>query len=1082
MSLRRGLLVLVGACAFASLAGCPSCAPQTVGEGVARLTVRNVGAMVTLVSANTDCGFGATSVLGSPTISGAVGSEGTVTWSVTDCTIDLGDESAISESCTGATTTGSGTVTISATKTVAGILTGNAENPVVPGGPDAATVTISEASFENFRVVSSASDNVLTMVAGSISAVAKPRLAVAASTGACAVATPNVTFSDVVYGPSTVYVDTPDNKFEATVATSAIVAQNGKNGDDENSISGTMTVFDADVPVDGDGLLDPDYVAADFAASYACADDLAVPESFACVDLTPRLADGAARLSIKLLGTVGSLLDADTTCGFSSESVQGAAVLAGTPGGTGTITFTSTACTLAFPSMTMLDADCAGTQTMVQGSVTVTATKVIAGRFTTNPQNPIVPIVDQPATITLSIVADDFMVASTANENALLARSGTLAGVVKPQVYVGADTGACSVSTPNAGFEGVAWTSADLLVTSASGSFAVPVSTSSLTAANGTSTSGTNALDGSITIDGTAYDVPGDGAGLDPEYDQAAFEDSWQCDDELADPLSHNCAAALGGQLGAGAASLTMRTLGTVTKLVDANTSCGFSSAAVGGTPTFAGGDLGDDDVTATFSLATGGCTITLPANTVVATDCNGVTTTVGGTVVVTGTKQVTGFRTGDPLQPIVPTSFLPAEFDLSLTFTDFSVVVSASTKSMVVHSGTLAGTVQPRTGLDSTTGACSIATPNTAFSDVSWTSGAVTVTSDGSVFDVAISGSDLAAQNGSDGATTNTLTGAITAEGVPLTGLTLPLDPAYVQADFDDGYTCTPNLVLVPDAACSFRQVLGNAAARLLVKAVGTATGVVDGSTSCGFANGTPTTPPVVTGTSLSVGNLLQTADANCGATLPADTILSSSCAAAGPIDTKAGGTFAVGSATKSIDGFLTGTTPAILPVVRDGATLTMTDILFTGFNVYDQVLTNPVAAAVTVTGAASVVVEPVAGRTSSGSGAVGSLSGGTYTDAYGVKTGVARFSNLTMTTGVLTIKSGAKTFNVVVGNVDVDAFAGAWVDGGSNDIEGTLTVDGEPVTIAAGSPLANPYDQAGFEATYSCNPDLAGDLVPTN
>ncbi|MCC7074335.1 MAG: hypothetical protein IT383_23720 [Deltaproteobacteria bacterium] len=1074
-------MLVLGACALLSVAGCPSCAPQTVGEGVARLTVRNVGAIVTLVNGNSDCGFAATAVLGSPTISGAVGSEGTVTWTVTDCAIDLGDESAISESCTGATTTGSGKVTISATKTVAGILTGNDENPVVPGGPDAATITIDEASFESFRVVSSASDKVLTMVAGSISAVAKPRLAVAASTGACAVATPNVSFSDIVYAPSTVYVDTPDNKFEASVATSAIDAQNGVNGADENAISGTMTVFDAAVDVAGDGLLDPDYVAADFAAGYACADDLAVPESFECADLTPRLADGAARLSVKMLGTIASLIDADTSCGFSSTAVQGAATLAGTPGGTGTITFTSTACTLAFPSMTMLDADCSGVQTMVQGSVTVTATKVIAGRFTTNAANPVVPTVDQPATITLSLVADDFMVASTANENALLARSGNLTGVVKPTVYVGDETGVCSVSTPNVGFEDIAWSNGDLLLTSASGSFALAVGSSDLTAANGTSGSGTNALDGSITIDGSAYDVPGDNAGLDPEFSQTAFDAAWQCDPDLADPLSHNCAAALGGQLGAGAASLTMRTLGTVTKLVDANTSCGFASAAVGSTPVFTGGDLGDDDVTATFSLAGGGCTITLPANTVVATDCNGVTTSVGGTVVVTGTKAVTGFRTGDPLQPIVPTSFMPALFDLSLSFTDFSVVVSASTKSMVVHSGTLEGVVQPRTGLDSTSGACSIATPNTAFSDVSWTTGAVTVTSDGSVFDVAISASDLAAQNGTDGTTTNTLTGDITAEGVPLAGLALPLDPAYVQADFDSGYTCTPNLVVVPDAACSFRTTLGYGAARLLVKAAGTATGYVDAA-ACGFANPAPTTGPNITGTTGTIGNVLLTAEADCGVTLPADTPLSSSCPATGPIVTKGGGTFAVDAATKSIDGFLTGTATLVAPVTRDAATFTMSDIAFTGFKVYDQVGTDAIAAAVTVTGTASVVVDPVAGRSDSASTALSTATGGALTNAYSIKTGVAAISNLTMASGTLVIQSGTKTFNVDVTNVDLDAFAGAWVDGGSNDLSGSLTVDGVPVTLPAGFPLVDPYDQASFEATYSCNPDLAGDLVPVN
>ncbi|OGQ18252.1 MAG: hypothetical protein A2138_03185 [Deltaproteobacteria bacterium RBG_16_71_12] len=1076
--LTRWPIVAAGTIALLSLSGCPSCAPQTVGEGVARLTVRNVGAMVSLVSANADCGFASTAVAGAPVIDGAVGSEGTVTWTVTDCAIDLGEESTISEDCTGGTVTGSGKVTLSATKTVAGILTGDDENPVVPGGPDAATISITAATFEDFRVVNSKSDNVLTMVSGSITAIAKPRLAVAESTGACAVATPNVTFSSVAYGASTLYVDTPDNKFEADVTVSDISAQNGKK-DEENSISGTMTVFGSSVDVTGDGALDPDYDAAEFAAAYACADDLATPESFECVDLTPRLADGAARLSIKLLGTVASLLDADTSCGFSSAAVQGAATLTGTPGGTGSITFASTACTLTFPANTMLDSDCEGTQTIVQGSVTVTGTKVVAGRVTGSAENPIVPIVDQPATITVSIVADDFMVGSTANDNALLARSGTLAGVVKPQVYVGADTGVCSVSTPNAGFEDVDWSNGDLLLTSASGSFALAADASALTAANGNSSSGVNALDGTITIDGTAYDVPGDAAGLDPEFDQDAFDDSWQCNADLADPLSHACAVALGGQLGAGAASLTMRTLGTVTSLVNADTSCGFSSPAVGGTPTFAGGDVGDDDVTATFSLAGAGCTITLPADTVVSTDCAGTETAVGGTVVVRGTKTVTGFRTGDPLEPIVPTSFKPATFTLNLGITELSVVSSASTSSMVVHTGELDGVVQPRVGLDSTTGACSISTPNSTFSAVNWTQAQVTMTSDSGVFDVAIADSNLAAQNGTDGTNTNTLSGDITAEGVPLTGLALPLDPDFDQTAFDAAYACTPNLMVVPDTACSFRQVLGNAAARLLVKAAGVSTSVVDGDTSCGFADATPTTAPVITGAPGTVGNVLLTADANCAVTLPPDFTLSTDC---NGTQTKAGGGFVASNGTKSINGFLTGSSPPVFPVTRDAATLTMTGVTFTDFNLYDQLATSEIPAAVTVTGALDVVVEPIAGRSVANSAAASAATGGAVTDVYSNKTGVAGLSNLTMASGTLTIESEGKTFNVTVTNVDVDAFAGAFVDGGSNDVAGTLTVDGEPVTIAAGSPLVDPYDQAAFESTYSCNADLGGDLVPTN
>lgn len=1074
-TLKRWPILILGALAAASMAGCPSCAPQTVAEGVARLTVRNVGAMVSLVNANDQCGFASTAVLSAPTIDGAVGSEGTITYTVTDCEIDLGDETTVSEDCTDGTVTASGKVTLSATRRIAGILTGNPASPVVPGGPDAATITITAATFDNFLVVNSKSDNRLTMIAGSISGVAKPRLAVAASSGACAVATPNVTFSDIVYGPSTVRVQTADNDFEADVTVSAIAAQNGINGAEENSISGTMTVFDSPQDVTGDGVLDADYTAEDFTASYACTADLADPESFQCADLTPRLADGAARLSIKMLGTVASLLDADTSCGFSSEAALGAATLDGTPGGDGSLTIGVSGCELSFPTETLLDADCNGTQTRVMGTVTVTGTKVVSGRVTGNAENPIVPITDQPAVISLTVNFDDFMVGSTANENSLTGRGGMLMGTVSPVVYVGAETGVCSVSTPNAVIGDVEWMGGDLLLTTVSGSFALDVSASELSAANGNTTVGVNALSGTLTVDGTAYTIPGDGAGLDPEWTQATHDASWQCNDELADPLSHSCAAALSGKLGGGAASLTMRTLGTVTSLINANSSCGFASPAVGGDPGFAGGDVGDDDVTATFYLAPEGCTITLPADTVVATDCLGNTTAVGGTVVVRGTKSVTGFRTGDPYEPIVPTSFKPATFTLNIAFTDFVVESSASTSSLRVQSGDLSGVVQPRVGLDTTSGACSITTPNVSFSNVAWVNAQALVTSDGSTLPVLLQTSALAAQNGSDGTATNTLSGDIYADDVQLTGLSLPLDPEFDQAAFDSTYTCTPNLMMVPDAGCSFRTTLGYGAARLLVKAAGTATGMMDSNNTCGFADPTPTTAPVLTGTPTldAPVNLTLTADAACATVLPVDVSLPINCV--GTV-THVTGDFTVGGGTKSIDGIYTGNPASpVAPVTRDGATFTMSDIAFNAFTVYDQLVDTSIPNAVTLTGTVDVTVDPVAGRSDGASTQVG-------TNVYSVKTGVAAISNLTMASGTLTIESGTKTFNVTVTNADLDAFVGAWVSGGSNDLSGSLTVDGVPVTLPAGFALMDPYDQAAFNATYSCQTDLAGDLVPVN
>src|SRR3954465_2287197 len=115
--MRRPGSSLVKLLAVVFLAGCPECAPGQVGPGVARLTVRNVGAIATMINADTPCGFAATTVLQSPTMTGMVGGMGTLTYSITDCAIDAGDSKEISKSCTDVTTTVQGKITVTAKRT-----------------------------------------------------------------------------------------------------------------------------------------------------------------------------------------------------------------------------------------------------------------------------------------------------------------------------------------------------------------------------------------------------------------------------------------------------------------------------------------------------------------------------------------------------------------------------------------------------------------------------------------------------------------------------------------------------------------------------------------------------------------------------------------------------------------------------------------------------------------------------------------------------------------------------------------------------------------------------------------------------
>jgi len=1063
--------------------GCPQCAPGEVGAGVASLTVRNVGAVASLVNADDDCGFASTAVLSNPTIDGAPGTEGTVTFTVEDCEIDLGSDLVeISEDCEGNTTSASGKITVSATRAIGGQITGNPAQPVIPGGPDAVTITLSSVTFESFRVEKSNSTSILVWTTGGISGSLSPRLAVSASSGACSIATPITTFEDLVYTESTLHVTTETNDFDVDVAGSSLSAQNGAKGDDENTIAGEITVFGTPVVVEE--ALDPDYDAEAFLTSWVCADDLADPVSFTCADLNPRLADGAARLSVKTFGTIAGIVNADTTCGFASSTAV--PTVTGNPGAAGQISLAITDCTITLPANTALAADCSGNATTVGGSFTVSGTKVVQGVLSgsSDPATAVIPASDTPATLTLTITTTDFSVAS--GENSIAYSSGTISGALSPRTALSTETGACSVTTPSATIADLTLTGANATLVSPSGSFGLVITSADLDATNGTIGATTNALAGSVTLDGEAYTVPSDGAGLDPAYAQAAFDAAWQCHPELSDPVSFTCNAAAFGQVAGGTAALTMRTFGTVVSLVDGNTTCGFSSPAVAGVPTYdpSTSVAGDDDVTATFSLGAG-CTIDLGATpVVVSTDCNGATTSVMGSVTVTGTKTVTGFRTGDPTAPIVPTSTSPALFDLSITFTDFEVLSSTSTASLLVTAGTLSGTAAPRVGLAAANGTCSVGTPNVSFGDVTWGASQVTLDNDGSTYTLGLTGSALDAQNGTDGTTTNALSGSIDIGGTNYPLGTLPLDPAYDQALFDATYSCDPDLQLLPDgstvppADVVCLQFLAEAAARLLVKSVGVATSTLDKYPVCGFAAPSPNAAPTaVTGDPGGPGSLtFSTTD--CGVAGPqADYQLAIDCTGATTI---LGGGAVLVDAEKLVVG-LRLPDPPLVPTTRDAATFTLSEMAFNAFEIYGlapgQVAgTDVPETASTITGTVSAVVSPIAGQSIANTQAVG-------LPIYSLSTPIAGIDVSATEPVSMTIFSDGKTFTVEIDDVTLTAFNGAYHDGtdeiGSNDVAGTITVNGYATGVAVGSPLDPAYDQTAFDASYVCTPDLT-ETVP--
>lgn len=793
--------------ALGALTGCPECAPEQVGEGIARLTVRNVYGMVVLLGEDESCGFASPAVLGAALVQGSPGALGTVTYRVDDCTIDLGDGRVFLEDCNGVTLRGSGRVTLSATRTVEGTLTGNPQNPIIPASADAVTIEITEAQLDDFQVTRSDSEDSVRMLDGTLTAVAVPRLAVSASTGLCTVSTPNTAFRNIRYDDANVRMFTDNREFEADVLESNIRAQLGRRGEEENTVGGTMTVFGSDVDVEGDDVLDDDYDRETFLSGYACREDIATPVSFECIALEDTLSDASARLGLAGLASLAAVLDADTTCGFSSPAALQGAQLVGIPGSEGTLSLTVTDCALDLTQSTTLPADCSGWSRTLQGVAVVQGTKVVRGLITGDPAAPILPLTSQPITTTLDLVFNNLRVGNTVDDNALLIRSGTARAVVQPALYVGRETGLCTVATPNVDFSEVTWEDANVSIVSSNGTFDLIIEEAALSGTSGTTAAGTNLLQGTITVNGEERALNADNRGLDPAYDAETFAASWQCNAELALPLSSACREAGLAVLGGGAAAQGMRNISLSARTVEQDTACGFSSPTTIASATFV--EDVDGLITATFTLPEGGCTISHPTPFDLFTDCLGQTTTMTGTLIATGTKTITGIATGDPASPILPTRTNAMRFDLDFVFNEVGFQTGEAPVGLIVHSGSASAAVSPRLALDPVTETCTIAVPIVTLADVTWADANVTlpfnVGGEEAQTILVLEGSDLNAQAGSGLNQQNTLQGTvrILGDSQPLDG---PLDPDFNAEAFASTWNCAAlgSPQLVDDARCA--------------------------------------------------------------------------------------------------------------------------------------------------------------------------------------------------------------------------------------------------------------------------------------
>ena len=790
--------VCLGACQLERLF------PKDVANGAARLTVLNAGVLAKLIQDDTGCGFSSEAGINTYTVDGETGGIGVVTWTIDDCVIDFGKPRVISTDCNDVTRTVGGKVTVSARRTVKGVLTGDPTTPVVPLTNDAATMQY-VAQLDGFSVVQSSSPNQATMHQGQLTFDAEIHLAVTASQGVCAFDTAEVTLRDVTVTDAVYTITSADRVFDVDVPTMKVNAQLGEWQGTENFIAGTATVWDTVVDVGADPVLDPAYDREEFRASYACRDDLQLPQSYECPDLSETLANGATRLLLNDVGNVMQAVVNDTTCGFASPAVLAAARVSGAVGYDGGDALYTIAepCVIDVPVATVLSSDCQGDQVTGLGKATVTGSMRQRGRLTGDASQPVIPTSRDAVEIIFDISFAGWSV-SGAGGQTFIATSGGVTGRMKPRLAKDSATGACSLPTPVVEFPELVIKpgTAGFLVNNGL-SIGVAFQQGSISAQVGDKDGHENHLAGDVVVDvldarGLAVDVSGP---LDPSYGHDDALASFACTPNLVLPASdEDC--SFDPVIAANAARLTIQAAGTLASMINADDACGFEDTL--GVLLFPSEVVGDTGDLGSMSWDITDCAINHPGVDVLATDCSGGATFVEGNAsFVNVGRTVRGERNAlfFLVDSVIPRDRNAVDLDLrTVELNEFATYAIAGDSDepdgvLVIHRGTLSAVVQPALGnRRDEPDTFDVPTPVARLSSVRLTATA-SLYAQGKTFHFEVNNAELLATNGPFLGAENTLSGTMVVNSKAYDLGSLALNPAYSATAFDDAYTCTENL-----------------------------------------------------------------------------------------------------------------------------------------------------------------------------------------------------------------------------------------------------------------------------------------------
>lgn len=521
-----------------------SCELEPVlAEGAARLTILTVGTLAKLASADQRCGLASPQALAAAVWTGTVGEPGgKVVTSAAGCELSFPEATAIGTDCGGVTTYVRGRAIITAKSTIAGVLTGKTEQPVVPTTREAATIEV-EAELHDFVVWTSSAAGSLTFYAGTLSGAVTPRLGIDTSFGACAVPTPTARIERVSLSAASAALESSGCRFDLDIDGAGLEAASGSIGGHENYLAGTLGLGGQtyQVPRDLQGaVLDPSYDALTFEQSFTCDPRLALAQNDqACADaLSKTLAQGAARLLIRSAGLVVFASDIDTQCGFASPSGMVPAEMTERADGQVTMRWSLDACRVGTGAPLRLSRDCIGSEKYIDGYATLNAVKNVTGMLTVG-DPPVAPKTRDAVSYELAAVsfsdfaAYELLDGETAPAAELRIRSGTLSGTVIPITGEARENpGAFYIVTPLADFEGIRASNIDAMLTAFGMTFHVRIDAADLDAFNGSYAGVSNAIAGDLVLSGKRLTVPVDPNDpvLDPAFDQAQFDRSYACD------------------------------------------------------------------------------------------------------------------------------------------------------------------------------------------------------------------------------------------------------------------------------------------------------------------------------------------------------------------------------------------------------------------------------------------------------------------------------------------------------------------------------------------------------------------------